>query len=89
MLLSTYNFCFLTNGGGNRARLLDSDSPTSGKELGQNEYMLLGTVAKKVWQRGLQGSGAELGEVLRHTSDFKKVLDLKVEPGRWYPAEEK
>ena len=51
-----------------------------------NQYMVLGTVDKRIWQRGLQGSGHQLGEVLKHTAAFKTVLDLKVEPGGWYPA---
>ena len=54
-----------------------------------NEYMVLGTVEKKVWQRGLQGSGNQIDEILKHVADFKKVLDLKVEPGGWYPADKK
>jgi hypothetical protein len=51
-----------------------------------NKYMVLGTVDKRTWQRGLQGSGPQLDEVLKHTADFKTVLDLQVEPGGWYPA---
>lgn len=70
------------------AELADKFATLAPEVIG-NEYMVLGTVEKKVWQRGLQGSGTGLDEVLKHTSDFKKVLDLKVEPGGWYPAEEK
>jgi hypothetical protein len=51
-----------------------------------NQYIVLGTVDKRIWQRGLQGSGHPLGEVLKHMADFKTVLDLKVEPRGWYPA---
>ncbi len=53
-----------------------------------NKYMVLGTVEKSIWQSGLTGSNIEIGEVLKHTADFKKVLDLEVEPGGWYPASE-
>ena len=53
-----------------------------------NKYMVVGTVEKSIWQSGLTGSGIDIGEVLKHTADFKKVLDLEVEPGGWYPASE-
>jgi hypothetical protein len=52
-----------------------------------HEYLVLGTVDKKVWQQGLAGDGGELGEMLKHMADFKRVLKLKVDPGGWYPAE--
>ncbi|MCH7620820.1 MAG: hypothetical protein IH870_02875 [Chloroflexi bacterium] len=51
-----------------------------------NNYIALGTVDKKTWQRGLQGSGSLLEEALKHTADFKQHLELKVKPGGWYPA---
>jgi len=50
-----------------------------------NDYIVLGTVDKGVWKRGLEGSGIELRETLQHMADFKKVLELKVEPGGWFP----
>ena len=52
-----------------------------------NEYLVLGTIDKKVWQEGLAGDGGQLGEMLKHMADFKRVLKLEVEPGGWYPAE--
>ena len=52
-----------------------------------NEYLVLGTVDKKVWQEGLAGDGGDLGEMLKHMADFKRVLKLEVDPGGWYPAE--
>lgn len=55
-------------------------------EVVGNKYMVLGTVEKSVWRSGLQGSGNQVGEMLKHVADFKKVLALKVEPGGWYPA---
>jgi hypothetical protein len=54
-----------------------------------NEYMVLGTADKKVWRSGLKGSGGKITEILRHIADFKKVYDLHLEPGGWYPADEK
>ena len=54
-----------------------------------NEYLVIGTVDKRVWKKGLEGSGGEYGEMLKHIADFKRVYDLHVEPGGWYPADEK
>jgi hypothetical protein len=53
------------------------------------EYFVLGTIDKKVWQKGLQGSGGQLGDMLEHTADFKETLHLHVEPGGWRPAGER
>jgi hypothetical protein len=50
------------------------------------EYMVLGTVDRRVWRQGLQGRGQPLDEMLDHVADFKKVLELHVEPGGWFPA---
>ncbi|MES2354659.1 MAG: hypothetical protein V4568_09720 [Pseudomonadota bacterium] len=61
----------------------------TGTEMESSKYMVLGTVDKTTWQSGLQGSGPKLDEVLKHTTDFKQVLDLKVKPGGWYPASQK
>jgi hypothetical protein len=54
-----------------------------------NEYLVIGTVDKKVWKKGLEGGGGEFGEMLKHIADFKRVYDLHVEPGGGYPADEK
>jgi hypothetical protein len=51
-----------------------------------NDYLVLGTMDRKVWQQGLSGAGAELAASLDHVAEFKRVLDLKVEGG-WGPAE--
>ncbi|SEQ62857.1 hypothetical protein SAMN04244573_01944 [Azotobacter beijerinckii] len=52
-----------------------------------NAYLVLGTIDKKVWKEGLAGGGEHQGEMLQHVADFKRVLQLVVEPGGWYPAE--
>lgn len=70
------------------AELANSFSRIAPDVIG-NEYMVLGTVDKKFWKNGLKGSGGEIIEMLRHIADFKKVYDLHVEPGGWYPADEK
>jgi hypothetical protein len=49
-------------------------------------YLTLGTVDRKVWQKGLTGGGPQLDDVLEHTAEFKKHYDLHYEPGGWYPA---
>ncbi len=50
-------------------------------------YLVIGTTDKKVWKRGLK-ERPTLEETRKHTADFKKVLDLVVEPGGWYPKDE-
>jgi hypothetical protein len=68
------------------AELAHSFSHLAPEVIG-NEYLVLGTVDKKVWKQGLAGSGGELDEMLKHVADFKRVLKLEVDPGGWYPAE--
>lgn len=53
-----------------------------------NEYMVFGTVDKKVWKKGLGGEGVEQGNMLDHVADFEKEYELHFEPGGWYPADE-
>jgi hypothetical protein len=45
----------------------------------------MGTVDTKVWREGMSGKGNEIGHLLEHMADFKKVFDLKV-TGGWGPA---
>jgi hypothetical protein len=52
-------------------------------------YLVLGTVERKVWQKGLEGSGTPMAEILEHTADFKEHFDLHYEPGGWYPPAER
>ena len=49
------------------------------------EYLVLGTVDRKVWQRGLKEGGGPLDSFLDHVAEFKQVLGLKVRGG-WGPA---
>ncbi len=51
-----------------------------------NEYVVFGTVDKKVWRKGLEGDPAQLDEILDHTADFKKELGLGYDPGGWRSA---
>jgi hypothetical protein len=53
---------------------------------GGDDYLVVGTVERKVWLKGLEGSGTAMAEILEHTADFKKYFDLHYEPGGWFPA---
>src|SRR5262245_40971930 len=68
------------------AELAHSFSQMAPEVIG-NEYLVLGTIDKKVWQQGLAGSSGERGEMLQHVAEFKRVLKLEVDPGGWYPTE--
>lgn len=50
------------------------------------EYVVLGTMDRKVWQRGLRGEGQPLTDALEHVAEFKKHLQLEVDPGGWHPT---
>src|SRR5262245_23590471 len=67
------------------AELVHSFSQMAPDVIG-NEYLVLGTIDKRVWKEGLIGDGGELGEVLKHMAEFKRVLKLEVEPGGWVPC---
>ncbi len=50
-----------------------------------NEYFVVGTFDKKLWQSKLQNEANELtSETFNYLADFKKMLDLNIEPGGWY-----
>jgi hypothetical protein len=51
-----------------------------------NDYLVLGTVEKKIWQEALDGKGKPLAEMLKHVADFKHQYELDYKPGGWYPA---
>ena len=51
-----------------------------------NQYVVLGTIDKKVWQEGLRGRKKQHALMLQHVADFKNVYELKYEPGGWYPS---
>src|SRR5262245_50405225 len=68
------------------AQLEHSFSQIAPEVIG-NEYLVLGTIDKKIWKEGLAGGGGQLGDMLQHVADFKRVLKLAVAPGGWYPAE--
>jgi hypothetical protein len=47
---------------------------------GSGTYQVIGTMDKKVWEKGLQGEG-EVAATLQQVADFKQVLSLRVEGG--------
>ena len=50
-----------------------------------NDYHVVGTFDKKMWQGGLKNEEHNVGkEIFNYLADFKTMLDLKVEPGGWY-----
>jgi hypothetical protein len=46
------------------------------------EYVVLGTVDRRVWRRGLAGD-AQLADVREHMADFKRYLRVDVTPAHW------
>ena len=65
------------------ARIFSSLAP----DVIGNEYMVLGTVDRNVWRRGIKNNDAKLAEVLDNTTVFKKHFDLQVTPGGWRPPD--
>lgn len=52
------------------------------------DYLVLGTIEKKIWREGLGSPGKPIAEILKHVADFKHQYDLKYKPGGWSPAAE-
>ncbi|HEX6711467.1 MAG TPA: hypothetical protein VF068_14140 [Rubrobacter sp.] len=50
-----------------------------------NEYMILGTMDRKVWRRCLEDAPTVTGDIFDHIADFKKELELEYDPGGWSP----
>lgn len=67
---------------GEMVRLFEARDP---KVIG-NDYLVVGTVEKKVWQAAKDGADTKPDEVLDHLAEFKSVYQLEVEPGGWGPA---
>ncbi len=67
------------------AELARGPAPISSHGPGSG-YLVLGTVKRKEWQKGLEGDGRRLEDMLEHMADFKQYFDLHVEPGGWRPA---
>jgi len=50
------------------------------------QYVVLGTMEKKIWREGLDKETKPLAGMLEHVADFKRQCELQYEPGGWYPA---
>ena len=49
-----------------------------------NDYLVMGTVERKVWREGVnQRKG--IPEMMEHLRVFKEVRTVRVQPGGWYP----
>ncbi len=51
-----------------------------------NDYLVLGTMEKKIWREGLDGEAKPLAGMLKHMADFKHQYELDYKPGGWYPG---
>jgi hypothetical protein len=54
---------------------------------GSPKYVVLGTVDRHVWRRGLEGR-VSLDEVVQQMADFKTYLRVDFTPAGWYPKSE-
>jgi hypothetical protein len=53
-----------------------------------NDYLVLGTIQKKIWREGLDRQTKPLAEMLKQVADFKHQYELDYKPGGWHPATE-
>ena len=51
------------------------------------KYVVLGTVDRRVWRRGLEGR-VSLDEAVQHMADFKTYLRVDFTPAGWYRKSE-
>jgi hypothetical protein len=68
------------------AELANSFSRIAPEVIG-NDYLVIGTIEKKVWQKGLEGQKNSMEGILKHVADFKRIYDLDYRPAGWYPEE--
>jgi len=50
-----------------------------------NDYVVPGTMDRKVWRRGLGDAPTVPADIFDHIADFKKELELEYDPGGWSP----
>jgi hypothetical protein len=67
------------------AELANGLSLIAPEAIGKN-YLVLGTIEKKIWQDGLGSHGKPVAEMLRYVADFKHQYGLEYKPGGWYPV---
>ncbi|HEY7309420.1 MAG TPA: hypothetical protein VH643_08695 [Gemmataceae bacterium] len=66
------------------AELANALTQRAPEAVGHN-YLVLGTMDRRIWQQGLRGGGPQLGDALDHVAEFKRRFDLEV-TGGWGPA---
>jgi hypothetical protein len=52
------------------------------------DFLVLGTIEKKIWKHGLGSPGKPIVEMLKHVADFRHRYDLRYKPRGWYPVTE-
>ena len=52
-----------------------------------NDYLVVGTVERKVWRESLK-QPKSIGHLLEHLHDFKEVRTVEYQPAAWYPTGE-
>jgi hypothetical protein len=58
-----------------------------GAGLDARDYVVLGTIDRRTWRRGLAGE-TQLLDIREHMADFKKYLKVDVIPRHWEPSHE-
>ena len=56
-------------------------------QLSENNYFVMGTMDRKDWVQGDQGSLSPI-EIMKRMYEFKKEWSFKVIPAGWYPADD-
>ena len=51
-----------------------------------NEYLVLGTVERKTWKKGMEENLA-FEEMREHTAEFKHYMKVVYEPAKWVPPD--
>ena len=46
-----------------------------------NDYLVLGTMEKKIWRQRLDGKAKPLARMLEHVADFSRHYELESQPG--------
>ena len=57
-------------------------------EMIAKDFLVLGTIEKKIWKQRLGSPGTPIAEMLNHVADFKHHYNLKYKAGGWYPVTE-
>jgi hypothetical protein len=68
---------------------LNGTEALDGGELGERAIHIAGTVDTKLWKAGLHSTGLSPSALVEAVTEFKKRLDLHVEPGGWFRSEDR